>query len=68
MHEKINDKAAVAEMYLLGDWKLRRSILRRLQHMSIKQRLAIILWACFVDVCKVMWGKDWVRGKLEGEP
>ncbi len=67
-NKKVIDGATAAEMYLLGDWKIRRLLLRRIQNLTFKQRFTMILLACFADVCKIMWGKDWVREKLEGAP
>ncbi len=57
----------VAELFLLGDWKVRRLIFGRLQKLTLKERFTMILWACFVDVCKIMYGKDWVRKRLNGD-
>ena len=59
------DKAgqAIAEMWMLGNWKMRVRLMRRLQEDGIttpKRIVEMVLIACFTDICGMYYGREWV--------
>ena len=54
---------AIAEMWMLGSWKMRGVLLRRLWTDGIinpKRIGEMILIACFTDICGMYYGRKWV--------
>lgn len=53
----------VAEMLFLGKWKMRVRILRKLkkeEHLAWKQISYILIMIFFSDICKILYGKEWL--------
>ncbi len=54
---------AIAEMWILGNWKMRLRLLRKLKkeiRPGKKQLAELIIIAGFVDICGIFYGRDWV--------
>ncbi len=54
---------AIADMWILGSWKMRFRLLRKLKKeiRPTKKMIAqLIILAGFVDICGMFYGRDWV--------
>jgi len=64
MTTKADQKSqAIAEMWILGKWRMRLRLIHKLrkeEHLSCKLIASMILIACFSDICCMLYGRDWL--------
>lgn len=61
---------ALAEMLILGRWKIRFKILRKVKKdegLTNKQIAYVLLLVIFVDICGILYGRDWVVKRIKSK-